>query len=363
MHSLSILKKTCKGNDVHLLNFLDSNPYKESELAQLNQFCYKVSSYKSPKDSIFNSLLNTAKGYTWMIAKRRNSFTNDKVKKIIENEDNFDVIIWDHLRSTANFIPNNSFNILFEHNNELKIIKNMYDLNKHFFLKILLYIQIILMEKYLNSIYKYFERIVYVTKEDMENKNYKKFKYLNNIILSFKHQDFEDTRSSKIKLLFVGSLDWYPNINGIKWFINNVYSDMEKNFPNFQLNIVGRNPSIDLEKLIAKYEKIHLHKNVKSVENFFLDSDIFINPIFDGGGINIKILEALSYGIPIVSSSFGLRGYINLNFIPTANNSKEFLHEIGKLQTQYYQNIIDSELKYYNQYQEKASIEIQNFLP
>ena len=107
MHSLSILKKTCKGNDVHLLNFLDSNPYKESELAQLNQFCYKVSSYKSPKDSIFNSLLNTAKGYTWMIAKRRNSFTNDKVKTIIENEDNFDVIIWDHLRSTANFIPNN----------------------------------------------------------------------------------------------------------------------------------------------------------------------------------------------------------------------------------------------------------------
>ena len=363
LHSLSILKKICINNDVHLLNFLDSNPYEASELAQLNELCYKVSLYKSPKYSIFNSLLNTIKGYTWMIAKRRNLFTKNKIKTIIENENHFDVIIWDHLRSTANFVPNNSFNTLFEHNNELKIIKNMYDINKNIFLKILLYIQSTLMEKYLNSIYQYFERIVYVTKEDMEYSNSKKYQYLKYLVLSFEHQDFEDTRSSSIKLLFVGSLDWYPNINGIKWFINNVYSDMEKNFPNFELNIVGRNPSIDLEKLIFKYKKIHLHKNVQSVESFFLNSDIFINPIFDGGGINVKILEALSYGIPIVSTSFGLRGYANARFIPTANYPKEFLDEIGKLQTEYYQTIIDSELKYYNQYQEKLLIEIQKFLP
>ncbi len=44
------------------------------------------------------------------------------------------------------------------------------------------------------------------------------------------------------------------------------------------------------------------------MEEYFLESDIFFVPMLSGGGINIKVLEALSYGIPIVASDFSLRG-------------------------------------------------------
>ena len=127
------------------------------------------------------------------------------------------------------FVSNDSFNTLFEHNNELKIIKNMRDLNKNIFMKTLLHIQVCLMKKYLKAIYNNFQKIVFVSKEDIDTQFMNKSTYLKQLILNFEHGSFIDSRSSKTKLLFVGSLDWYPNVNGIKWFIENIYHELEKN--------------------------------------------------------------------------------------------------------------------------------------
>ena len=363
VHSLSVIKKMSVENDVYLLNFLDSHSYSNSDIEKLNKFCSKVFSYRLTENSIFITALNTLKGNTWMIAKRSNPFAKKKIKFCLSTEGPFDVIVWDHLRATANFVSNNSFNVLFEHNNELKIIENMRDLNKNFLLKALLQVQVYLMKKYLKYIYKNSEKIVYVAKEDIDNQSINKSTYLEYLILNFEHDSFIDSRSSTTKLLFVGSLDWYPNTNGIRWFIKNIYHEMDKKYPDFELNIVGRNPSQKLEKLIEKYPKINLYKNVKSVEKFFLESDIFINPIFDGGGINIKVLEALSYGIPIISSSFGLRAYTGSEFIPHGDTSDKFMGHIEKLKSDYHNELMTSELNFYNNYQQKSLLEIQKFLP
>lgn len=363
LHSLGVVKRMSVENDVYLLNFLDSHPYSSPDLEKLNKFCYKVFSYRLPENSIFTTALNTLKGNTWMIAKRSNSFAKRKIIKIIADYGPFEIIIWDHLRATANYVSNDSFNTLFEHNNELKIIKNMRDLNKNILMKTLLHVQVYLMKKYLKAIYNNVQKIVFVSKEDIDAQFINKSTYLEQLILNFEHGSFVDSRSSKTKLLFVGSLDWYPNVNGMKWFIENIYHELEKKQPQFELNIVGRNPSKNFEKLVEKYPKINLYKNVKSVEKFFIESDIFINPIFDGGGINIKILEALSYGIPIISSSFGLRAYIGSQFIPHADNTDQFMFHFEKLKSDYYNELMISELNFYNDYQQKNLLEIQKFLP
>ena len=158
-YTLGVVKKISVENDVYLLNFLDSHSYSSTDLDKLNKFCYKVFSYRLPENSIFITALNTLKGNTWMIAKRSNSFAKRKIKKIIAEHGPFEIIIWDHLRATANFVSNDSFNTLFEHNNELKIIKNMRDLNKNIFMKTLLHIQVCLMKKYLKPFIIIFKNI------------------------------------------------------------------------------------------------------------------------------------------------------------------------------------------------------------
>ncbi len=88
------------------------------------------------------------------------------------------------------------------------------------------------------------------------------------------------------------------------------------------------------------------------MEEFFLKSDIFFVPIRTGGGINIKILEALSYGIPIVSTEFAVRGYEGLEFLEPTNDAGEFVSRINLLidDSEQLDVLKNQELDYYQNY-------------
>jgi polysaccharide biosynthesis protein PslH len=359
-----ILKRMSLNNRVHLLNFKNERIYSNDEMGALNSIFEKVSLYSMSKPSIVKTMLYSFQLLPFMIAKR-SDFNNSRLTKMIIKEGSYDVVIWDHLRSTSFFVKNRFCNVLFEHNNEYKIVSNMLSTEENFLKKMALSIQSWFMKNYLKKIHALMDKVLYVSSYDIQNfTNSTKYDCLNRLILDFHHDVF--VKSEKIprtKLLFVGSLDWYPNIKSVFWLIKAI-PELQKNNKEFKLDIVGRNPSKALIDAIDMCDGVVLHENVPNVGNFYLNSDIFVAPIFHGAGINIKIFEALSFNIPIVASNFAMRGYDDCKAIKVFDTMDEFVEKILLLSDSdaLYEECAESEMHYYNQYQQSAVLEIDKFL-
>jgi glycosyltransferase involved in cell wall biosynthesis len=107
-------------------------------------------------------------------------------------------------------------------------------------------------------------------------------------------------------LTFLGSMDWAPNEDGILWFIQEIWPTLKGKFPQLKLQLVGRNPSNTL-KAVAD-DSITVTGFVKDVLPYLQNTDIFIVPLRMGSGMRIKILEAMSLGLPIVTTTIGYEG-------------------------------------------------------
>ena len=149
-------------------------------------------------------------------------------------------------------------------------------------------------------------------------------------------QDKEDIQSDKVKkLLFVGS-SYYPNVIGIRWFVKNVLPELDKNI---QLIIVGR--GLEFLKKEFQDSRLNVVGTVETPVPYYLDADIFIAPLFDGGGMKVKSIEAISYGKCFVGTEESLHGFweefsdsVRNKFIYKVNTKEEWIAIINKLATQ-----------------------------
>ena len=109
------------------------------------------------------------------------------------------------------------------------------------------------------------------------------------------------------KLLFVGSLNYFPNINGLRWFVDSIFKKLPSDF---QLTIVGKSPSKEDFQFMESYDNIHLIGEVEDVEPYYASHDAVIVPILEGSGTRLKIMEAFSYGKLVLSTSKGIEGIL-----------------------------------------------------
>ena len=106
--------------------------------------------------------------------------------------------------------------------------------------------------------------------------------------------------SSSISLVFTGAMDYWPNIDAVVWFANDVFPLLIKIFPNFRFYIVGRNPSQAVLNLQSS--SIIVTGAVKDVRPYLLFSTLVVAPLRIARGVQNKILEAMSMGKPVVAS-------------------------------------------------------------
>lgn len=109
--------------------------------------------------------------------------------------------------------------------------------------------------------------------------------------------------NEKKHLLFVGK-NYYPNIVGFKWFVEKI---LPKVSSSIQIDVVGRG----LEELRAEYSdlRINIVGGVESLNPYYENADIVIAPLFDGGGMKSKTVEALSFGKLFVGTEESLFGF------------------------------------------------------
>lgn len=110
-------------------------------------------------------------------------------------------------------------------------------------------------------------------------------------------------KDDKKHILFVGK-KYYPNLVGFKWFVDNVLPSLTDNI---QVDVVGRG----LEELRSGYSdpRINVIGGVESLNPYYENADIVIAPLFDGGGMKSKTVEALSFGKIFVGTEESLFGF------------------------------------------------------
>ena len=151
---------------------------------------------------------------------------------------------------------------------------------------------------------------------------------------SFENYYFGDGFENENNLLFVGLLDYKPNVNGLKWFIESVFPHFKKIYQNSKLFIVGRSPDQTVKGLCENSTDVHLYANVEDLNNYYKKCKAVIVPLLSGGGTRIKILEAALTNRPVLSTSTGVHG---LNFTNGANillfkNARDFCDKYRKLE-------------------------------
>ncbi len=108
-------------------------------------------------------------------------------------------------------------------------------------------------------------------------------------------------------LLFIGNLAHRPNEDAVLFFMREVYPRLRQSLPNVRLDIIGDNPS----PAIAAYnsDEVRIWGYVPDVEPYLRDRRVFIAPLRFGAGIKGKVGEAMSHGIPVVTTSIGAEGF------------------------------------------------------
>ena len=147
-----------------------------------------------------------------------------------------------------------------------------------------------------------------------------------------------DVKDYKIKetdcefpsLFHLGAMNWIPNEEGIKWFLDNCWNLIHQKFPELKFYLAGRKMPDWLVQL--KLPNVEIVGEVSDAWDFIRSKAIMIVPLFSGSGIRVKIIEGMALGKAVISTNIGAEG---IDFIPgehllIANTPEEFLSAIQK---------------------------------
>lgn len=224
--------------------------------------------------------------------------------------------------------------LLDEHNVESLIFKRIINESSNIFKKIIGSVEYAKLKLFEKKSLKYVDHVICLSETDkkffIENFNIpmKKISVLPIHINVKENYIYEIKQIGKLTLLFLGSMSWYPNQHGIKWFIHEVWPKLDKDL--FKLYIVGSNPPKDIKKY-HDGKRIIVTGYVDDVDKYIIDSDISIVPIFIGSGQRVKIIESFAKKIPVISTTIGAEGliYENGKNILIADSSNEFIKQLN----------------------------------
>lgn len=126
-------------------------------------------------------------------------------------------------------------------------------------------------------------------------------------------------------ICFVGSMQYIPNSEAAIYFATKIFPLIKKEIPNAKFKIIGANPRKDLFDAVKGIDNIEITGKVEDVREYMKDCKVSVCPVKIAGGIQNKILEAMSMGIPVITTPEGAEGIDeNESILYIANTNEEY---------------------------------------
>lgn len=310
------LKLLAKRHEVFLVCFTSSS-LKAGFKKQLEDICqraevvvspYPTAQFKDMKPFILKSLFSPM---PFIVFRHHDKKMKDLVKRLIKKE-KFDAIHIDHL-NIASCLPKKKdcLWVLEEHNIESEINWGIFKREKWNKFKIFSFWEALKLTTYEKRVIPKFDYIFTISEEDKKKLvklGVKKDKVFF-LPTPFKTKNLFSFKRNLPVILFVGMLSWWPNKDGFFWFYQKVLPLIKQAIPGgVRFIVVGKGAAEEMVALNKKDPSFELVGYAKYLTKYLAKAGVFVVPLRAGSGIRIKILTALSAGLPVVSTTKGAEG-------------------------------------------------------
>ncbi len=325
IRTLETLRRLHEWHEVHYVAFDD--PEQPEGLARAEEYCakaYPVAHRVVDKRSAGFALQLAAGLVSRLpvaVARYRSAAMRDKITEVLGRV-KFDSIVCDFLFPAPN-VPRLEDCILFQHNVEATIWKRHVEHNSGA-KKLYFQLQAARMLRYEGEVCRTVRKVIAVSETDAETmrRDYgveRVSSMPTGVDLDYfarpaaLEQDAPDQGETQqpsptADLVFLGSMDWMPNIDGAGWFVREVLPLIRAQRPQCTLAIVGRRPGPEIMRLAEGDPLIKVTGTVPDVRPWLWGAAVSIVPLRIGGGTRLKIYEAMAARAPVVSTTVGAEG-------------------------------------------------------
>ncbi len=137
-------------------------------------------------------------------------------------------------------------------------------------------------------------------------------------VITFKNNSF--SKQSK-HIVFVGLLSWSENEHALVWFLKHCWDDIHQKYPDTIFYIVGQKATRKLRMLVDGKRNVKLVGFVKNLNEVYQKCAVAVSPVLVNVGIKMKILNYLSYGLPVVATNSSVKGLVDTEGVVKSNES------------------------------------------
>lgn len=326
--------------ELHLLTINTKKHFKDdaSVPADFKQKTHYTSVYQNTDTSAFGAFFNLFSSASYFVSRFYFRDLNTKLTEILQQH-TFDIVQLEGL-FMANYIDtikkhSKAKIVLRAHNIEYLIWERHIANEKNSLKKTYLKLQTKRLKAFEETVFKKVDAIVTITDADKEHILSKKlnshvFTCITGVNLS-EYEQKQNVKKIENSLFYFGSMDWIPNQEAVEWFLDNCWKDLLKLNPATKFIIAGRNMPLKFKNM--NLPNVQVIENVLDNKEFYSKYDIMLVPLLSGSGLRIKIIEGLSFGKAIVSTSIGAEGIpiTTQKEILIADTAEEFVTAVNSL--------------------------------
>jgi glycosyltransferase involved in cell wall biosynthesis len=313
IRTLELLKQLHKRHEIHYVCF-DFGRDSEGP-ARSGEYCTQAYSipHRVPQRRSFQFAVQLVTGLFSPLPVAVSRFQSRAMRKKIESltvAQPFDCIVCDFLFPSPN-IPDLSQAVLFQHNVEATIWKRYAKKARNSISRAYFAMQARRMESCERSFCRAARHVIAVSENDFRTMREDYGVSHLSVVptgVDFHYFSPEAQHEKQSDLVFVGSMDWFPNNDGARFFVEQILPLIRRRRPTCRVAFVGRNPDPAVRQLARRDPDVIVTGTVPDVRPWLWGAAISIVPLRIGGGTRLKIFEAMAARVPVVSTSIGAEG-------------------------------------------------------
>lgn len=344
IRTLEMLRHLNRWHEIHYVAL--ENPAEPQGVARSSEYCskaYPIPHHLPARGSasfVFQAAGNLVDPLPLAITRYRSARMKKEVTRLLATG-SFDRLVCDFLFAAPN-LPSLSQALLFQHNVETTIwdrhLGNAHSAPAKAFFRI----QRNRMARYEGAACRQSAHVVAVSREDAQRiRTLFQVQRVSEVPTGVDVPLFtppkDQTAERKADLVFVGSMDWLPNIDGCNYFVREILPLIRRKRPDCTVGIVGRSPGSGILEMARADSKILVSGTVADIRPYFWGSSVSIVPLRIGGGTRLKIFEAMAAQAPIVSTTIGAEG------LPVVHGRNLYLADTPEAFAEHCLELLDSQ--------------------
>lgn len=342
LRTLHILKHLARWHDItYLCNVQAHEGNALSAMEALGLRVVAIPWYETPRHTLrfYGDLArNLFSMYPFNVNKDYDPRLRARAAELLHGQP-FDLLICDFVQMARNVLGLKApAKLLFQHNVEAQIFQRHAEQDSGWLRRWYMGHQARKMRRFESAAGQYFDGVIAVSQADKD-------RFLADY--GWQHVQVIDTAvdtdyfqpvpqpSEAHRVVFVGSLDWLPNADGIRFFVDRIWPRILEQVPQAHFQVVGRNPAPALLRLQQR-PGVEIVGTVPDVRPYLAQAAVVVVPLLVGGGTRMKIFEAMAMRRAVVSTPLGAEGLPvrHAEHILLADTPQQFAEQVLRLLTQ-----------------------------